>query len=211
MRKYRLWFHRIRKAAGNLTLEGLDVVIMTSQKLWRHCYWTIFPKYWGGYSPPSPPPTGVLPAWDAQRPMEPANFKIFLRLVMQQYLCQKMDKFMCFGYLTILSSHLKVVLKVWKIKIYARKWTIVIFHILRTKTVSDYFWLKRIMPWTNDVPSGTGLVQSIMTFSQKCHEHFSPSWECGNNFFLSENSPHCETIWASTRKIHVFWLFGNFK
>jgi len=51
----------IRGVSGKLTLEGLGVVMMTSQKLWRHCYNTIFPKYWGAIAPPPPPPPPATP------------------------------------------------------------------------------------------------------------------------------------------------------
>ena len=47
---------------------------------------------------------------------------------------------------------------------------LVIFFTHAKKTVNDFFWLKRMILWTNEVPLGTELVQRIMSFSLRNHE-----------------------------------------
>jgi len=62
---------------------------------------------------------------------------------------------------------------------------IVIFHILGTKTLIDNFWLD-VLDQRVDVIQ---LVQSIIHFSLKYHEHVLLSRECGNELFLAQDSP----------------------
>ena len=72
-------------------------------------------------------------------------------------------------------------------------------------TVSDYFWLKRMTLWTNDVPLGTEwLFQSVMCFCQKYQDPVLLYRECGNEVFFSEDFPYCETILSEATKLDTF-------
>ena len=65
---------------------------------------------------------------------------------------------------------------------------IVIFHILRTKAVGDYFWLKQLVLWTNFVMLKHRVGPNSKASREEYHEPVLLCQECGNELFSQKIS-----------------------
>jgi len=78
------------------------------------------------------------------------------------------------------------------------------FFFTHAKKLSDLFWRKRMILWTNEGPLGPELVQRIMSFSQKYHEQFLPWRKSRNELFLKFDFHWREEMLRIMRKIEAF-------